>query len=177
MKTKKETDIFEAGDHEVGMATGQLEAICKDATELLSKIGKAEKDIPGWIQGHITSAYEYLKQANDNYHELMPEGKGTKNRVKLFEQFLSEKKSDYEVYHNSYSSAVDAALEYAKSRGYEVVMDDVWNEISVGPKKPSEGKTNKATIALTKDGKPQRKALQIQIYGMGNRYELNAYIN
>lgn len=93
------------------------------------------------------------------------------------EQFLNEAKSDFQVYHNTYSSAVDAALEYAKSRGYEVVEDDVWNEISVGPKKPSDGKTNKATIGLTKDGKPQRKALQIQIYGMGNKYELNAYIN
>ena len=98
-------------------------------------------------------------------------------RALPFEQFLNEKKSDSQVYHNTYSSAVDTALEYARSNGYEVVMDDVWNEISVGPKKPSEGKTNKATVGLTKDGKPQRKALQIQIYGMGNKYELNTYIN
>ena len=97
--------------------------------------------------------------------------------VKMFEQFIAEAKSDYQVYHNTYSSAVDAALEYAKSRGYDVVEDDVWHQISVGPKKPSEGKTNKATIGLEKDGKPQRKALHIQIYGMGERYELNAYIS
>ena len=57
-------------------------------------------------------------------------------RALPFEQFLNEKKSDYQVYHNTYSSAVDAALEYARSNGYEVVMDDVWNEISVGSKKP-----------------------------------------
>jgi len=95
--------------------------------------------------------------------------------VKLFEQFVNEK-SDYIVYHNTYSSAVDAALEYAKSKGYEINDDDVWNEISVGPKKPSEGVTNKASIGLTKDGKPQRKMLHLQIYGMKNRYELNTYI-
>ena len=95
--------------------------------------------------------------------------------VKLFEQFVNEK-SDYPVYHNTYSSAVDAALEYAKSKGYEINDDDVWNEISVGPKKPSEGVTNKASIGLTKDGKPQRKMLHLQIYGMKNRYELNTYI-
>lgn len=70
MKTKKFSELFEAGDHEVGMAQGQLTAIVKDATELQGKVGNAEKDIPGWIQGHITSAYEYLKQANDNFHEL-----------------------------------------------------------------------------------------------------------
>lgn len=86
-------------------------------------------------------------------------------------------KGDYQVYHNTYSSAVDAALEYAKSKGYEIVQDDVWDKISVGPKKPSDGQTNKATIGLLKGEKPQRKALHIQIYGMGDRYELNAYIN
>ena len=96
--------------------------------------------------------------------------------VKLFEQFVNEK-SDYQIYHNQYSSAVDAALEYAKSKGYEVNDNDVWNEISIGPTKPKEGVTNKASIGLTKDGKPQKKMLHVQIYGMKDRYELNAYIN
>ncbi len=46
----------------------------------------------------------------------------------------------------------------------------------MGPKKPSEGKTNKFSIELSKDGKPSRKQLHIQVYGMRNSYELNAYI-
>ncbi len=96
--------------------------------------------------------------------------------IRLFEEFVNEAK-DYPVYHNSYSSAVDSALEYAKSAGYEIVDNDVWNEISMGPKKPSEGNTNRASIGLTKGGKPQKKMLHLQIYGMGGRYELNAYIN
>lgn len=62
--------VVEAEDHEVGMAMGQLSAIHKAAGELEQKIGNEEKDIPAWIQAHITSAYEYLKQANDNFHEL-----------------------------------------------------------------------------------------------------------
>ena len=62
--------VTEAEDHEVGMAIGQLEAIMKSAEELMQKLGTEEKNIPGWIQSHITSAYEYLKQANDNFHEL-----------------------------------------------------------------------------------------------------------
>ncbi len=36
--------------------------------------------------------------------------------------------------------------------------------------------TNRFTITLFKNGKEQKKALQIQVYGMSNRYELNAYI-
>jgi len=67
---KKYDYIVEDVDHEVGMAQGQLDSIHKDASDLQEKIGTEEKDIPAWIQSHITSAYEYLKQANDNYHEL-----------------------------------------------------------------------------------------------------------
>ena len=43
--------------------------------------------------------------------------------------------------------------------------------------RPSEGKTTEFTIRLLKGGKPQRKSLQIQVYGMKKGYELNAYIN
>jgi hypothetical protein len=46
----------------------------------------------------------------------------------------------------------------------------------MGPRKPSEGKTNSFSIQLSKDGKLQRKQLHIQVYGMKNSYELNAYI-
>lgn len=63
----------ESEDHEVGMAMGQLEAMFKAIQELEDKIAKdgfEERDLPGWIQSHITSAYEYIKQANDNFHEL-----------------------------------------------------------------------------------------------------------
>lgn len=95
----------------------------------------------------------------------------------LVKQVIREAKSEYEVYHNSYSSAIDAALDYAKSKGYEPDADDVWNKISMGNKKPKEGDTNRFTITLFKDGKEQKKSLQIQVYGMKNKYELNAYIN
>ena len=90
----------------------------------------------------------------------------------------NEAKSKYEIYHNSYSSAVDTAIEYAKSQGYEVDHNDVWDKISVGPPKPKAGYTNKASVGLIKDGKPQNKAMNMQIYGMDSgRYELNVYIN
>lgn len=95
----------------------------------------------------------------------------------LFEQFVTEKKSSYQVYHNTYSAAISTALEYAKANGYDVDEDDVWHKISMGDKKPKDGVTNKFTVGLSKDGKEQKKALQIQVYGMGNKYELNAYIS
>jgi len=89
---------------------------------------------------------------------------------------ITEAKSDYEVYHKSYTSAINAAKAYAEKKGYEINDDDSFRQIGMGPRKPSEGKTNKFSIELSKDGKVQRKKLQIQVYGMRNSYELNAYI-
>jgi len=82
----------------------------------------------------------------------------------------------YEVYHNSYTSAIQAAKEYAEKQGYTINDDDSFTKIGLGPKKPSEGKTNRFSIELSKDGKVQRKMLQIQVYGMRTKYELNCYI-
>ena len=62
--------VKEAEDHEVGMAMSQLNAISKSVGELLQKIGREEKDLPGWIQDHISQSYNFIKQANDGYHEL-----------------------------------------------------------------------------------------------------------
>jgi hypothetical protein len=82
----------------------------------------------------------------------------------------------FEVYHNSYTSAINAAREYAEKQGYTINDDDAFTKIGMGPRKPSEGKTNKFSIELSKDGKVQRKQLHIQVYGMKTKYELNCYI-
>jgi hypothetical protein len=106
-------------------------------------------------------------------------GKDVILSVRLFvstNESITEAKSDYEVYHKSYTSAIEAAREYAEKKGYEINNDDAFTKIGMGPRKPSEGKTNKFSIELSKDGKVQRKKLQIQVYGMRNSYELNAYI-
>jgi len=56
-------------DHEVSMAQNQLESIIKSATELKQKMGEEEKQIPAWIQDHITNSENYISQAASNYHE------------------------------------------------------------------------------------------------------------
>ena len=56
-------------DHEVSMAQNQLDSIIKHATELKQKVGEQEKDIPAWIQDHITNSENYISQAASNYHE------------------------------------------------------------------------------------------------------------
>ena len=59
----------EGEDHEVSMAHNSLESIIKSAMELKMKLGDDEKDIPAWIQDHITNAENYINQASKNYHE------------------------------------------------------------------------------------------------------------
>jgi hypothetical protein len=59
-----------AGDHEVSMSLGQLDDVIKNANELKAKIGTNEKNLPGWIQDHISKAQNYIDQANTGYHEL-----------------------------------------------------------------------------------------------------------
>jgi hypothetical protein len=118
-----------------------------------------------------------------------------KNESLSLKGALGEAKSDYPVYHYTYTSAIQSAREYAEKKGYEIDDEDAFRQIGMGPKKPSDGKTNRFSIQLTKDGKPQKKHLHIQVYGMGtykrntdgsktrslhggqNEYELNAYIN
>jgi hypothetical protein len=59
----------EGEDHEVSMAQNSLDTIIKMATELKDKMGENEKDIPAWIQDHITNAENFISQASSNYHE------------------------------------------------------------------------------------------------------------
>jgi hypothetical protein len=101
----------------------------------------------------------------------------SESQLKFIKKNFTENKSEYQIYHDTYSSAIGEALDYAERRGFKTEGDDVWDNISVGPKKPSEGKTNTITLSLYKDGKEQKKSLQIQVYNMGNKYELNVYIN
>ena len=76
IKNKKGDAIQEGGDHEVSMAHNSLESIIKSAMELKAKLGGDERNIPGWIQDHITNAENYIDQAAQGFHELSPEDQG-----------------------------------------------------------------------------------------------------
>ena len=58
------------GDHEVAMAMASLKSIIKSSVTLLNKLGNEERNIPGWIQDHITNAENYIDQAAQGFHEL-----------------------------------------------------------------------------------------------------------
>jgi hypothetical protein len=107
---------------------------------------------------------------SDAHKDAVKAGKEINN-----EESVNEAK--YDVYHKTYTSAIQAGLDWAKKSGYDYDEEEAAREIGMGPRKPSEGKTNKFHLSLRKDFKPQKKMLHIQVYGMKNSYELNVYIN
>lgn len=83
----------------------------------------------------------------------------------------------YQLYHDTYSAAVQAALEVAEDQGYEVDEDDYFQKVAVGPKRPAAGKTNSISLKLHKDGKEAKQRLHLQVYNMDDKkYELNCYV-
>ena len=81
-------------------------------------------------------------------------------------------KNKLEIYHNTMSDAITAAYNYAREKGYEVVENMfIWESITYGQSRDYH-------IDLIKDGKEQKKCLQLQLYRMeSGKYELNCYIN
>ena len=94
--------------------------------------------------------------------------KGLKEEVEI-----DEKKSatGYELYHKTFSDAMQHAYAHAKSKGFIVDPKEIDDKVATGPKKPSSGKTNRYSL------KAGRKKVEIQVANLDNkRYELNMYI-
>ena len=89
------------------------------------------------------------------------------------EESISEKRgSDYELYHKTFSGAMQHAYAHAKKKGYTVDPDEIDNKVATGPKKPSAGKTNRYIL-----GTDKKQKLHVQVANLDNkRFELNMYI-
>jgi len=86
---------------------------------------------------------------------------------------IEEKKSatGYELYHKTFSDAMQHAYAHAKKKGFVVDPKEIDDKVATGPKKPSSGKTNRYSL------KAGRKTVEIQVANLDNkRYELNMYI-
>jgi len=62
--------LNESEDHEVAMAKSSLQSIMGSCSKLMIMLGDEERNIPGWIQNHITNAENYIDQAAQGFHEL-----------------------------------------------------------------------------------------------------------
>jgi len=67
--TKPINENHEGQDHEVSMANNSLDSILWAVGELKKHLGDQERDIPAWIQDHITNAENFITQAAKNFHD------------------------------------------------------------------------------------------------------------
>ena len=95
--------------------------------------------------------------------------------AKTMSQALAEvqqQNEKYDLYHKSFSDAMQHAYDYAKKKlGITVDPKEIDDKVATGPKKPSVGKTNKYRL------KGKGGNLQIQVYNKGGSkpFELNMY--
>jgi hypothetical protein len=87
-----------------------------------------------------------------------------------------------ETYFKSATEAVMYARTQAEKRGFEIDPQDWNSEITMGGRysrtRPGVGKTHSFSVGLSKGGKPQKKNLNISLYGMpSGKFELTHYIN
>ena len=92
--------------------------------------------------------------------------------LKLFEDFINE--NDF---YSTYGAAIDSVKGYANQAGYELDDDEYGNAYTDAFDKPSEGETKQNSITLYKNGKKQRKAIHVSIYGRKKGFEVTTYIN
>jgi len=79
----------------------------------------------------------------------------------------------YEIYHKDFSSAMQHAYKFAKSKGYTVDPKEIDDKVATGPSKPSKGKTNSYSLGTNK-----KQKVQIQVANLDNKkYELNIYFS
>ena len=97
------------------------------------------------------------------------------SRMSNLNKKMNEK---YKLHHKTMSAALQHAYDEAEKKGYEIDKNDIDNKVAMGPRKPSSGKTNSYNLGLSKNGKPVKQKLHIQVYNMDNKgYELNMYVS
>ena len=105
---------------------------------------------------------------------LATPGKGSSTNVKDYFGMAEEiSGTGYELYHKTLGSAIDTAITHAKLKfGIDITPDERMDVVGMGPRKPSNGKTNTYRLMGNKG-----KAIQVQVYNRGGSrpYELNMY--
>ena len=121
------------------------------------------------------STYRDKKYAKKKTGKVPPSQKASRwGQGGYGKEEVEEKRSatGYDLYHKTFSSAMQHAYAHAKKKGVIVDPKEIDDKVATGPKKPSSGKTNRYIL-----GTNTRKKVHIQVANLDNkRYELNMYI-
>lgn len=147
-----------------------------DADKVLGRYEYEPERTPSW-NGIQTPPKEYT---NPFYDVPEEQDKAWRERFGVAEResrWSSPPK--LKTYHDTFDSAVGNVREYAEGKGYDISDENWFTEVATKFKaNPTEGKTTKFTLPLTKNGKKSSKSLNFQVYRMSpSKYELNAYIS
>ena len=150
---KLEKEVMDAGEASPEQIK-QAKSLYNKIMQRAGTYGFAD-DIDGYMKDHIDSIEKGKPKPGFGRTDLKEE--------------IQEK---YDLYHKTFSGAMQHAYSYAKKKmGVTVDPKEIDNKVATGPKKPSEGKTN--TYRLKGKG----GNLQIQVYNKGGSkpFELNMY--
>ena len=145
--------------------------------------GETEKNFVSRCMGDETMKKEYddNKQRAAVCYSLYKQKKESvtmydfRSLVESTQNLLGEKKDKYEIYHRSYTDAINEIEAHVERNGFAIDPEDMFYAVGVGPRKPSLGNTNNIELPLYKNGKPSNRKIIAQVYNTGSRYELNMY--
>jgi hypothetical protein len=159
----------EGQDHEVSMAQNSLKSIISSASQLMNMLGQDEKDVPAWIQDHITNAENFINQASKNYHEYNEGSTGEYDMDELPDGTEEVPAGDAEDLDMTLKSMMETILSeyevhYYMDGGKCYKKDDEGNKQEVNAseckrrgireaKKPSAGLSKKQKSAIVKKAK------------------------
>jgi uncharacterized protein Yka (UPF0111/DUF47 family) len=130
-------------DHEVAMAQSSLKDIAKAAIELAQKMGGVERNIPGWIQNHITNAENYIEQAAQGFHELKQDEMNETKRMQQLAGMLKEE--------DSIENDIEQDLMQGEFESNDAKIDYLQNIINLCQQKISELEQEDSSRASSND--------------------------
>lgn len=157
-----------------------MEKLERDTNRVFKEIGKVTER--GDARYRAAQGIANLKKANKMTHGEPKKGSSVKfrsyaNRGESVDEEISidEKKnsqSNYDLYHSSFSGAMQHAYKHAKdAHGITVHSSEIDDKVASGPRKPVNGKTNSYRL------KGDKGNIQVQVYNRGGSkpFELNMY--
>ena len=144
------------------------------ADEAMSPKAKAAAAYKARMDKKFAPGGSYQKGA-DSIRKMIAKDTAKRNKkedVEVTEGYFDEQKSStgYDLYHKDFSGAMQHAYAHAKKKlGITIDPDEISDKVATGPSKPSKGKTNSYRL------KGDKGSVQIQVYNMGSKFELNMY--
>ena len=126
-----------------------------------------------------TKAKEGLKKVMSGPSTSTPKSDVKEETIEEAKKDANKTASGYEIYHPSYSGAVDHALKHhEETKGIRVHEEDRWRHVGSGMGKPAAGETRIHNIP-GHDKNENAHVVHIQIHNRGGNgtkpYELNTY--